>query len=30
MIDTTVVNAKIVTPRDIVHGAIAVDGGRSR
>lgn len=28
MIDTTVVNAKIVTPRDVVYGAIAVDGGR--
>ena len=28
MIDTVIVNAKIVTPRDIVFGAIAIDGGR--
>jgi dihydropyrimidinase len=28
MIDTVIVNAKVVTPRDIVHGCIAIDGGK--
>lgn len=28
MIDTVIINAKIVTSRDITHGCIAIDGGR--
>ena len=28
MIDTVIINAKIVTPNDITHGCIAIDGGR--
>ncbi len=28
MIDTIVANAKIVTARDVIHGCIAIDGGR--
>jgi dihydroorotase-like cyclic amidohydrolase len=28
MIDTVIVNAKVVTPSDIVHGSISIDGGR--
>ena len=28
MIDTVIINAKVVTPSDITHGCIAIDGGR--